>query len=387
MQIATTEIGELKIEGYAGDYVFETIDKNKDFYEKDILEKWTPYFGNCKTILDIGANLGNHTLYWAKEIPNVNIYSFEPCDLTFERLKRNVEINNLNNIRLYHKGVGEEKGFAHISHMDESNMGATTLECDSKADEGEIEIVDIDSMVKNEEILLPVDFIKIDTEGFEEKVFKGMEHVLATMMPDIWVELGEDTCVEILNRMRGLDYIVADIEGANILFLAAKRHPDIENIAYESIVQKMYYYLQRTNHYYGLFLSVREKYTSALNNYEVAKQWRANLEIKNNTLNEKVNRLLKENKDLSIKLDGLQKEKIQYLEKTGEYYNYLYEEEMVLSDIVQYIRQMELQNGQLLEENLGYKRKIEKVKSTLWGKIAYKIYRLMKKVRGKLGGK
>ena len=82
-KIEKAKLGALEIEGYESDYVFETIRKSGDFYEKGILEKWTPYLKGAKVILDIGANLGNHTLYWATNIPNCKIYSFEPYLPTF----------------------------------------------------------------------------------------------------------------------------------------------------------------------------------------------------------------------------------------------------------------------------------------------------------------
>ena len=61
-KVESIKLNELQIEGYENDYVFETIKKNCDFYEKEILEKWTPYIKESKVILDIGAHLGNHTL-------------------------------------------------------------------------------------------------------------------------------------------------------------------------------------------------------------------------------------------------------------------------------------------------------------------------------------
>ena len=49
---------------------------------------------------DIGANIGETTLNFAKLAVNGKIYSFEPVPFLFQRLKTNVELNNFQNISL-----------------------------------------------------------------------------------------------------------------------------------------------------------------------------------------------------------------------------------------------------------------------------------------------
>lgn len=407
VKVTKAKIGDLIIEGYEGDYVFETIRKNNDFYEKAILEKWTPHLKDSKSMLDIGANLGNHTLYWATQIPESRIYSFEPYLPTFERLMNNVRQNQLQNVKLFNKGVGKKKAFAYVAHIDEKNMGATALEYDTDGD-GEIEIVDIDSLVREKVIAEAVDFVKIDTEGFEIDVLEGMEFLLKEMLPDLWIEVGKDTYCAIMDKLGQLDYVLSDIEGANLLFLSKKRHPQISSIDTRDILEKMFHYLQRTNDYYGLYSTVKEKYEIASDNYETAKKWNNNLKIKCDSIEEKNEKILQNNAELKEEINGL-KEKIErangeivclnneiselqqgnnlYLGKVKEYYIHLQEEENVLNDLLLGIRQLELTNRQLEEENTRYKQKIERIKKTFIGKIAFKAYHLLKKVKIKFRSK
>lgn len=72
-----------------------------------------------------------------------------------------------------------------------------------------------------------------------------------------------------------------------------------------------------------------------------------------------------------------------YFEKMKEYYIHLQEEENILSDLLQEIRQVEIRNKQLAEENLKYKTKIEKIKGMFIGKIIFKMYRLLKTIKVK----
>ena len=64
-----------------------------------------------KSMLDIGSNIGNHTLYFLNECGAKFVYCFEPAIDTFEILKRNIEINHLENrTGLFNVGVGSKMG-------------------------------------------------------------------------------------------------------------------------------------------------------------------------------------------------------------------------------------------------------------------------------------
>lgn len=52
--------------------------------------------GENKIVVDIGANIGNHTVFFANVCKAKKVYSFEPQEKVFEILKKNVEINKFN---------------------------------------------------------------------------------------------------------------------------------------------------------------------------------------------------------------------------------------------------------------------------------------------------
>lgn len=224
-KISTALIKTLTIEGIEGDYVFETIKKQNTFYEISILEKWLPYIKDSKVVLDIGANLGNHTLFWAKNTDYSAIYSFEPYPVNYERLAHNIANNSLKNVFPVNYGVGARKGYTKVLNFSEDNYGATTLDT-GISDSGDIRIIDIDTFVSDHG-LNQVDFVKIDTEGFEESVLAGMQQVIKLHRPDLWVEVSENSFHHVIDILLAMDYILADVEGFNVLFLAPKRHGSI----------------------------------------------------------------------------------------------------------------------------------------------------------------
>jgi len=270
-------IDNVIVTGVAGEYVFESIKKSQNFYEFNLLEKWTVHFADAKCIFDIGANLGNHTMYWSKNINAEKIYSFEPYKVNYEILCENIQNNALDNVRPIKQGVGATKGYTSIDIVDAGNLGATTLSKEVKA-EGEIELIDIDSFCL-EQGIDTVDFVKIDTEGYEENVLEGMKETIKAHHPDLWIEVGKETVVEVVNRLQEEGYLLKDVSGCNFLFLYGKRHRDTIEISNPEILELMLHNLERYQKYYS--------------NYETAKKWHKN------SL-EKVEKLEKELADYQI---------------------------------------------------------------------------------------
>lgn len=275
----------IQVTGIVGDYVFESIKKKQNYYEVDLLVKWTEYFKTAKCIFDIGANLGNHTMYWGRYTAAEKIYSFEPYKENFELLKNNVKNNSLENVIVVNKGVGEIKGYTTIKDFDEKNYGATTLN-QEVSNEGEIEIVDIDSFC-SENVITEIDFVKIDTEGFEEKVLEGMKTIISRCHPDVWVEVSKITAISVVNKMKEQGYILAEVSGCNLMFLYPERHPEVKEILSVDILEMMLNHLERANKFYK--------------NYETAKQWHKNSLDKNEHLKKE----LEETKIICTEARGL----------------------------------------------------------------------------------
>ncbi len=384
MPISSTKIGKMVIEGFDSDYVFQTISKTNNYYEYEILNSWNKYLDNAKVIFDVGANLGNHTIYWWEKLSPDVIYSFEPYLPSFERLKSNIEKNGIKSVRTINKGVGERKGRASVQSFDDSNYGATSLKYEDELSSGTIEIIDLDSFV-GENNINSVDFIKIDVEGFELSVIKGMEKILDRHKPDLWIEVGTETFKQIFDILIPLGYVISDIEGFNVLLLNECRHDKIDEVDYYKVLNAMFYNLNRTNIYYK--------------NYITSKQW---LEVRNEALNKKIkeNDEIKSNyvglkdkydielKQLNEKNQILQK---QYEEEKGlhindltEYYQELKNEEELIKSLKSSIQKLEVQNSYLKAENSEYKRKLSKITDTWLGKIGLKAYRLLKRCKNKL---
>src|SRR5260221_8795610 len=82
----------------AGEDFSDAIIRDNDFYERDILDYIRDNYPIHECILDVGANIGNHTVYFAKYLDYKAIVAFEPIPDNFVLLKENIK--DLDNVYL-----------------------------------------------------------------------------------------------------------------------------------------------------------------------------------------------------------------------------------------------------------------------------------------------
>ena len=204
---------------YNIDSIQKEIVYKKDYYESGHLNQICSLNSNIAEkaikdgfVLDIGSNIGNHTLFFAKEKKAKKIICFEPVKDTFRILEKNIELNNLQAIVQAHNvGVGKQKSNANIQYYDKSNIGSTQL---SLANDGDIPIIAIDDIDFSERIT----FVKIDVEGFEQNVIEGMISTLKKHHPVLMIEIRK-IFFEKINLILsdiGYTHIVIDVDVYNI---------------------------------------------------------------------------------------------------------------------------------------------------------------------------
>jgi FkbM family methyltransferase len=121
--------------------------------------------------VDIGANVGSYTLLAGNE-REAQTVSIEPIPSTFNFLKTNVALNNIQrNVKCLNIGLGSAKGvLSFTASHDTMNHVATNSEFDTI----NVNIERFDDIISIEKTCL----IKMDVEGFEAEVIKGMNNAL-----------------------------------------------------------------------------------------------------------------------------------------------------------------------------------------------------------------
>ena len=199
----------ISITGYDGEYIFDKIVTAHSFYEQTLLEKW--FIPNeAKVVYDIGANIGNHSVYFAATAPEARVYSFEPIPENYAMLTRNIADNNLDGrVFTFQKAIGDSRRNALMDFTHESNFGsASIIDSNELSAAREVEVITIDSLR-----LPPPDFIKIDVEGYELHVLKGMYKTLMALEKSlVWVEIDSRNSTDIYDFMDNCGFVPASLD-------------------------------------------------------------------------------------------------------------------------------------------------------------------------------
>ena len=156
----------------------------------------TPLFYRLATrarvTLDVGAHIGFYSLLAAHANPGGSVYAFEPMPVTYKRLQRNVELNQLTNIHCINSAIGEFEGEANIFFEGDLSSGAT-LSTEIKRllpelNKTAVPVITLDAFIR-ENAIEHVDLVKIDTETTEEQVLRGMAAALERFHPNIICEV------------------------------------------------------------------------------------------------------------------------------------------------------------------------------------------------------
>ena len=137
-------------------------------------------------VLDIGANIGNHTVFFSKMFQKV--YAFEPNPVTYEVLQINSNfVSEAKNIQTFNFGLSDVDGSLPFL-INRSNIGGSAIaECDDTSQNIiNVRVKRLDDLTAVNEAKIAL--IKIDVEGHELQVLKGAKKTLAEHMPAILFE-------------------------------------------------------------------------------------------------------------------------------------------------------------------------------------------------------
>lgn len=165
---------------------------------------------------DIGANVGFHTVIGARLVgPAGRVVAFEPIPSTAEALRRNLALNGFTNTEVIEGAVTARRGRALMLLGNEptwARLAGSPGSQDAPAGGGnvEVETYAIDALIAQGRIARPT-VVKIDAEGAEIDVLRGMAGVLRSDRPIIVCEL-HGTGREFVPLMREFDYRLAPLE-------------------------------------------------------------------------------------------------------------------------------------------------------------------------------
>lgn len=165
-------------------------------YEREELSLLKRYINKKSVVLDIGANRGHHSLFFSRYAKSV--YAFEPYEKVYKEILSKLSDNNIKNIFLNKFGLGYKEEFVSFYAPVGVNDGVGSfLNSSNNVDVGKLEIKNADNYIENNILDENIGLIKIDVEGFEVNVLKGLENSIKKYKPVLFMELNKDSQVYI----------------------------------------------------------------------------------------------------------------------------------------------------------------------------------------------
>lgn len=175
-------------------------------------------------VVDIGANVGYYALQEAQKVRKV--FAIEPDPNNFKRLLLNIELNGYDNVCPYKLAVGDREGVAGFELAKASNWHRIASDGFGDIEVWMTTLDDFAEKVIYQAVMPRIDYVRMDTEGYEVRILKGMDKVLRKFKPDLFIEVHRDLLKdygssqeEVLEMLAGYGY------GISKSFILAKEGP------------------------------------------------------------------------------------------------------------------------------------------------------------------
>lgn len=166
MKIFDTRFGPFAADETEDQKMVQTMESGR-FPNEDEVEVMLAFLNADCVVADIGANIGTVAIPLAKAVKEV--HCFEPIPRNITLLKKNIELHGLTNVTVHEFALGNAPGRISFELDNAKNAGSY------KAKEGaDFEVRTLDSLN------MRFDFIKMDVEGMEGRVFEGAAQTLAS---------------------------------------------------------------------------------------------------------------------------------------------------------------------------------------------------------------
>lgn len=190
-------------------------------YEPELADIFTQWIDQDRDVIDIGANIGFFTVLGAQLI-NADrvVLAIEPTSAAFNRLKRNIGLNQVGSKTILFKGaisaqnstlkiktISGQEEFSTAGVFDHPSIRGLSYEEES------VQTRTLDDLIESYDV--DPGFIKMDVEGFEYSVIRGAEKVLSRSRPVILSELNDPlltqngaSATKVLTTISEFEYVI-----------------------------------------------------------------------------------------------------------------------------------------------------------------------------------
>jgi FkbM family methyltransferase len=177
------------------------------------------------TVYDIGADIGFFTILSARLTgPSGRVEAFEPVSESVRAVRANGSLNGFGNVRVHEVAVSDHEGHEPFlvqterswSHLSDRGEHPDTRE------QAQVELICLDEQIRRGTLPAP-DVVKIDVEGSEGAVLRGLGQTLRSRRVTVVCELHE-TNAEVVELLSGFGYSVENLDGTAPVLAAGPVH-------------------------------------------------------------------------------------------------------------------------------------------------------------------
>lgn len=150
------------------------------YYENFVPLIITKLLCESDTFIDVGANRGVHTLFAARHLKRGRVVAFEPNPHTYKVLQAHLTINGIRNVLSHNVGLAEQDGVLALNlFADDAPSGCSFIDKQENPviEQFEVPIRRLDRMIDRSSMTGRL-LVKIDTEGYDHNVVRGMGQLL-----------------------------------------------------------------------------------------------------------------------------------------------------------------------------------------------------------------
>lgn len=171
----------------------------------ELLKNLVPKGG---TFIDVGANIGLYSCIMANHVGSAgSIIAFEPMPASIKQLRRNINLNKLNNIVVEPVALSNHVGELNLyvpslEYTEGSSSAAQVWNPGNWKNIGTVPVNTLDSLFQGKQL----DFIKIDIQGSELEALEGASKIIGSFQPIILCEIDKRHITDVLELVKSWNY-------------------------------------------------------------------------------------------------------------------------------------------------------------------------------------
>lgn len=187
-------------------------------------------------IIDIGANAGYYALLESRLACRGHVYAIEPVPKNVWLLNRNIELNNCKNVYVFRCAIGDKNGRGKMYLYDKGNLCSFTKNIQNESTgKIDIPIMTLDSFVEKNVSGYPT-LIRMDVEGYEYQIIKGMTDILKSNKPMIlFIELHP-----FMMSKENMKNLIETLKQSNFKVEAIFLEPSTSDYGSENVINKIF---------------------------------------------------------------------------------------------------------------------------------------------------